>query len=408
MPFGRITTFTAQRSDCAQSSRRANHLTGAMNKFSSLSTTVLLALLTSSAAAQDYANGTTPQERSDAYVSSAPSKDKEVKGTSTDSDDEVSKLTQEGIDQLAQGANKLLDASSVKAQEWSQALSAAADDALQSGDHALKQAQSSAGDALSSLSDKVQAFSMALKGSDDRTATTPSGVVAQSSSQAVTAQHGALPLDNASAQSLNEQDEQVSAQGALAMVRTDYQLDLKQINPELTGTNLPGHLALSFEHPQALRESFMVAGHDVIIAYGNEEGNFQISLKLRPMDEAAYRALSMDALKSDLTRRFADKENMLYGEYQITQELSDFSQGAHQPYLDVSLLAFLKKGEDGILPDLQTHFYERNVVTRQYHATLSCELKGRQMQAPIVKERFELLQPMCERVLKSLNLTYSD
>ena len=97
---------------------------------------------------------------------------------------------------------------------------------------------------------------------------------------------------------------------------------------------------------------------------------------------------------------------MLYGEYEVTQELSDHSQGS--PFLDLSILASLKKGEDGILPDLQSYFYERNVVERQYHATLSCELRGRQVQASIVEQRFALIKPLCERVINSLSLKYSD
>lgn len=359
-----------------------------MNKYSSLSTSVLLALLTSSAAAQDYANGTTPQARSEAYVSSADNsknKNDDATGeTKSSDDDDVQRLTQEGIDQLAQGASKLLDASSVKAKEWSQALSSASGEALD-------QARSSASDALAALSQAAQNVSSALK--QDNSAPAGQGVVAQSTTAPVTAQAGDSTAGSA-------------APLPTAMVRTDYQLDLKQLNPDLVGAQLPKHLALSFEHPQELKESFMVAGNDVIIAFGNDDGNFQISLKLRPLEEQIYRKLTMDDLKQDVTHRFSDKESMLYGQYEITQELSDYSQGPGQPYLDLSILAFLKKGEDGILPDLQSYFSERNVVSRQYHATLSCELRGRQVQAPVVAQQFELLKPLCTRVISSLSLSF--
>ena len=371
-----------------------------MNKFSSLSTSVLLALLTSSAAAQDYANGTTSQARSEAYVSDASSSkhkndDAADDTQGSDDDSKVQRLTQEGLDQLAQGASKLFDASSVKAKEWSQALGSASDEALD-------KAKSSASDALSALSAAAQDVSNALQSKSQQVSPSSSnqGVVAHSSSAQVTPEDGTIPLANAPA------PENADLPSALAMVRTDYQLDLKQINHNLSGPKLPSHLALSFEHPQELQESFLVAGSDVIIAFGNEDGNFQISLKLRPLDAAVYQRLTMDDLKQDVTHRFSDKESMLYGQYEVTQELSDLSQGS--PYLDLSILAFLKKGEDGILPDLQSHFYERNVVERQYHATLSCELRGRQVQAPIVEQRFALVKPLCERVINSLSLKFSD
>ncbi len=372
-----------------------------MNKFSSLSTSVLLALLTSSAAAQDYANGTTPQARSDAYVSgesSSKHKNDDTKDDQPGSDDdgEVQRLTQEGLDQLAQGASKLFDASSVKAKEWSQALGSASDDAL-------NKAKSSASDALAALSAAAQDVSNALQSKNQgskSTSTDSPGVVAQSSSAQAAPEAGNIPLSNAPA------PDNADLPSSLAMVRTDYQLDLNQINPDLSGPNLPAHLALSFEHPKELKESFMVAGSDVIIAFGNEDGNFQVSLKVHPLDAAVYQRLTMDDLKQDITHRFMDKANMLYGQYEVTQELSDHSQG--NPFLDLSILASLKKGEDGILPDLQSYFYERNVVERQYQATLSCELRGRQVQASIVEQRFALIKPLCERVINSLSLKYSD
>ena len=358
-------------------------------------------LPTSSAAAQDYANGTTPQARSDAYVSgesSSKHKSDDTKDDQPGSDDdgEVQRLTQEGLDQLAQGASKLFDASSVKAKEWSQSLGSASDDAL-------NKAKSSASDALAALSAAAQDVSNALQsknqGSKSTNADSP-GVVAQSSSAQAALEAGNIPLSNAPA------PDNADLPSSLAMVRTDYQLDLKQINPDLSGPNLPAHLALSFEHPKELKESFMVAGSDVIIAFGNEDGNFQVSLKVHPLDAAVYQRLTMDDLKQDITHRFTDKANMLYGQYEVTQELSDHSQGS--PFLDLSILSSLKKGEDGILPDLQSYFYERNVVERQYHATLSCELRGRQVQASIVEQRFALIKPLCERVINSLSLKYSD
>lgn len=381
-----------------------------MNKFSSLSTSVLLALLTSSAAAQDYANGTTPQARSEAYISSAPSS-KDKNGTEDSNEDlgqdssaedgnDAKRLTQDGLDQITSGANKLWEASSLKAKEWSSDLSKAADNAWEAGSLGWEQAKSSVSSAWDSVTHKAKEAGSALEQyvAGDEIKNTEGGVVAQSSSEAV------APITNASS-ALNATNSEVANEFSLAMERTDYQLDLKQINPELSDPQLPSHLTLSFEHPQELKESFLVAGNDVIIAYGNDDGNFQISFKLHPLTAELYHDLTLAGLKQDVTHRFSDKESMLYGEYEVTDEVS--TNGEQGKYLDVSIVASLKKGEDGILPDLQSYFYERNIVTNQYHATLSCELRGRQVQTPILKQNFALLAPLCERVIKSLELNFS-
>ena len=80
--------------------------------------------------------------------------------------------------------------------------------------------------------------------------------------------------------------------------------------------------------------------------------------------------------------------------------------GPNDLYMDLSFSAFLKKSQDGILPDMQNFFYERNILNRGYLATLSCEFRGTQAQASMIRYQFETFSPLCDRILKSYSFTF--
>lgn len=180
---------------------------------------------------------------------------------------------------------------------------------------------------------------------------------------------------------------------------------------------------VAFDYPKDLTESFMVAGDTTVISYSADDSNFMITLKITPLDDE--QSLSFDDFKARLLQRFSDKDNMLYGEYEILQEvrstqdaLKISNQGSHQSvfnypidpndhYMELSLRAYLKKGSDGVLPDMQNYFYERSIVSHNIIATLSCELFGRQSQAAVVKQQFEELSPLCERILQSYQYNFN-
>ena len=198
--------------------------------------------------------------------------------------------------------------------------------------------------------------------------------------------------------------------------------------PAHTPSSEPAHIAgqsvnVAFDYPKDLTESFMVAGDTTVISYSADDSNFMITLKITPLDDE--QSLSFDDFKARLLQRFSDKDNMLYGEYEILQEvrstqdaLKISNQGSHQSvfnypidpndnYMELSLRAYLKKGSDGVLPDMQNYFYERSIVSHNIIATLSCELFGRQSQAAVVKQQFEELSPLCERILQSYQYNFN-
>ena len=181
-----------------------------------------------------------------------------------------------------------------------------------------------------------------------------------------------------------------------------------------------GRLSVSFDYPEDMKESYMVAGDSTVISYSSDKTNFLITLKVTPLDES--QPLSYKEFRDGLLKRFRDKENMLYGEYEEVRALRNTSEAIewqnknpsvfaapinpHDHYMELVFYAFLKKGEDGVLPDMQNYFYERNIVSHNTMATLRCELVGRQVQAANVKQQFETLKPVFERILDSYRFDF--
>lgn len=252
------------------------------------------------------------------------------------------------------------------------------------------------------------------------------------------------PLDATASDLLQSQSDNAGflGQSTLAMVRTTHELNLAPLDGGTAPAGQAQNLSLSFEHPQDLKESFIVAGDSTVISYGNEHGSFQIVFKLLALDENEAQNMSFDNFKQKLTKRFSDKESLLYGEYNIlhafssaTQALSEISRlkastqnntksditsldawqeqlqaetQSGSPYMDLALRAFLKKSADGILPDMQNFFYERTVLSHKYLATLSCEFRGTQAQAAMIRNEFETFSPLCERIINSYRYRFRD
>lgn len=177
---------------------------------------------------------------------------------------------------------------------------------------------------------------------------------------------------------------------------------VSQQNLQLNVLNSPSAPApftlatISLERPQALQESFILAGNKMVLAYGDEKGTFAITYTLSPVSlEQQADFQNYAQFKQALTQRFSDKDNLLYGEYQILDQ-QDFPGRK-----ELTLKGFLKKPSDGILPEMQNYFYERTVLDKGYLATISCEFRGNQAQAVLTSQRAERLADFCLRVLRS-------
>lgn len=366
-----------------------------MNKFSSLSTSVLLALLTSSAAVSAYANGTESfSSRTSARSSNDSGESNPVRIGSTDRvRNPEEDFEPDSLPSINGSANKsLLNG-----------------DIVFEADRGTYVAVTKAHPNFEPLDNKLSA-----------------------------------PNANSMLDSSSQEATSLENKGALAMDRCEHNINLALTQePSMSSRSMsekaqsftstfsarnnsvdePRSLYVAFDHPKELQESYVVANDTTVISYSSDKSNFMITLKITPLKEE--QPLTYEDFKQHLIKRFSDKENLLFGEYEVLQEIKStqealelYQQGNHSVfaspidpddhYMELTLRAFLKKGADGMLPDMQNFFYERSIVSHDYIATLSCELLGRQAQASVVKQQFESISPLCERILDSYRFSFSN
>lgn len=266
--------------------------------------------------------------------------------------------------------------------------------------------------------------------------------MAPTTTQANNTKLASMSLIQAKANLLKEEGEEVTKiittpeqfSSIVDMTLTEHIIDLKKEDHEnieetektTLDTDEPHLLKIAFEHPSTFSNSFIVAGDSTVIAYNNDQGNFSISFKLRPLSLLELQTINFELFKKQLTARFSDRQNMLYGEYDILHAYASVKDAhtAHalpelkigknstmvlnpsDPYMDLSFKAFLKKNRDGILPDQHSFFYERNILTKGYLATLNCALYGSPAQTNLTQQYFEAFSPLCERILDSYSFAF--
>lgn len=199
-------------------------------------------------------------------------------------------------------------------------------------------------------------------------------------------------LDGMSSQDLNLLSDDSKEISNIEMVRSEYSIDLEPDEQ----SNLQ-QVKFSFEHPKQLKESFIVGNGKTFISFTNEQGNLIVGVKVERLAPVVSSKINLASLQDDVTKRFSDKENMLYGKYEVVKSTEDLAKGV----IDLTIKAFLKKGADGILPDMQSFFYERNIVINNYLVTINTTVQGTQAQVALSQDTFINLSPMLLRIINS-------
>lgn len=184
------------------------------------------------------------------------------------------------------------------------------------------------------------------------------------------------------------------------MVLTKQKLQLSML-PSAVSTTTYQQLNIELEHPKDFKESFIVAGDKLVISYTEDNSSFVISLNISPLSqEQTQDFFNFNNFKQALTERFSSKERLLFGEYKILDEQNFPARK------EITLSGFLKKTDDGILPEMQNYFIERTIIDKGYLMSVNCEFKGSQAYADHTKLRFETFEPLCSRILQSYRYSF--
>lgn len=171
---------------------------------------------------------------------------------------------------------------------------------------------------------------------------------------------------------------------------------LSDLKLEPTSFVIPdSKVRISYLRPADLHES-LILGQDVLtVSYSDDLGLTLISLNKTVIDKERYEELlTGDHFLQAVDSAFHDRETMLYGEYEITE------QGGH----DYTLKGFLKKQEDQYLPDQHNLLYQRSLLKDGSSYRFTCQAQGTQAQIGQTKMIFGLIAPKCEAILQSLKI----
>ena len=170
---------------------------------------------------------------------------------------------------------------------------------------------------------------------------------------------------------------------------------LKKVSFDLDGRDY----TVSFNCPQEFKDSVFKHDNMLSVILGSENNRLTISYtNIKLNNEELNYLKDGKHFKDSILRPFSDKENLLYGQYDLISE--KFSDGSYS----VILSGFLKKPEDEYLPDSESHFYQRtDLIFDDFHR-LSCQVSGRQSEAAATKLIFNGNFTLCKNVIDSFKV----
>ena len=157
-------------------------------------------------------------------------------------------------------------------------------------------------------------------------------------------------------------------------------------------------LGVHFLKPQAFAESVIASPTRLIISYLGLNNRVQLQVSLIAEPTLSAQTTTFEDFKHFVFARFHDKEQQLFGEYQISHEASSAEQ------FDLSFTAYLKKAADGILPEMYNFIAERDIKQGEVIAQGSCQILGSQAQQRESAALFKELSPLCTAFTQSLRL----
>ena len=158
---------------------------------------------------------------------------------------------------------------------------------------------------------------------------------------------------------------------------------------------------VSFNCPKEFKDSVFKHDNMLSVILGNENNKLTISYTNIKLNDKELNYLKDEKhFKDSILTPFSDKENLLYGQYELINE--KYSDN----HYSIILTGFLKKPEDGYLPDTENHFYQRtDILFNDFHR-ISCQVSGRQSEAATTKLVFNGNLSLCRNIIDSFKVEH--
>lgn len=150
--------------------------------------------------------------------------------------------------------------------------------------------------------------------------------------------------------------------------------------------------------PHKLHESYITSPQMENYTYSGDDGILDISFSLIALSNARYNQIVAGKFRELITKPFSDKENKLYGEYEI---LRDDHHGNNRTF---EYEGFLRKQQDGFTPAMHTMIHESYMLRGRHLLKVSCHVRGLQEQREISEEIFNQADSDCAKIIKSVTV----
>lgn len=168
--------------------------------------------------------------------------------------------------------------------------------------------------------------------------------------------------------------------------------DISVQNTEIKDFSLDGS-KITLKVPKNFSESFITNQNNIFISYSNKELNYLITFSFKYLTKEEQRILNnFNSFFNYIVYPYSDKENMLYGEYDILYKKDKKNLS------EIELTSFLKKPSDNV-SDFYAKIHQFVRLNDNYLSKIECKAQGPQRVSHITIATYNKYSNLCSNLI---------
>lgn len=155
---------------------------------------------------------------------------------------------------------------------------------------------------------------------------------------------------------------------------------------------------IQMDIPKNLHETYIKTENLDSYSYSGEENRFRVNLEVIKPSKTNYQSLVNGKFEELILKPFSDKENKLYGEYEI---IKDESKGKEKTF---EYEGYLKSQGDATLPAMQNLMHESYMLRSGNIIRVSCTVQGLTEEINLTKDIYSRISMSCNDIIKSVKV----
>ncbi len=154
-----------------------------------------------------------------------------------------------------------------------------------------------------------------------------------------------------------------------------------------------GGSKITLKVPKNFNESFITNQNNIFISYSNKEQNYLITFSFKSLTKEEQKILNnFDSLYNYVVYPYSDKENLLYGEYDIIYKKDDKNLS------EIELTSFLKKPSDNV-KDFYAKIHQFVRLNNAYISKIECKAQGPQIVEKLTIATYNKYNNLCSNLI---------